>query len=314
MGPNEEVELRTPNAIAGVRGSEAIMAYADGRTEFTGVEGRFEVTNPQDPTRTRVTVGELERTFLVGANPPTLPEKLTIDQIRQAVRDVRVTRASHQQTRVASSTQNQMTTRASNDFNKVAPPDQSVQVPGRQAASPALTTAAQGAVAQTNLATTQAIASQSVVAPVTKLTPTSHDIGITLTMTGVSVALSTHLERETGTLNGTRTGFLPGSFAGDYTVTIDTTGFRTAGGGSESRTVTTNARITGFSGQSQTGRLDNAQWYEAGKFGAQTDGTIKVNPDGSSVYTITGGKVYNPNTGAQDGAFASGTVNMSTAK
>lgn len=161
MGPNEEVELRIPNAIAGVRGSEAIMAYADGRTEFTGVEGRFEVTNPQDPTRT---------------------------------------------------------------------------------------------------------------------------------------------------------GFLPGAITGDYNVTFNKQGFGVAQAGSDSFTISGTGRITGFSGQTQTGRLDNIQWLEAGKVSAQTDGTIKVNPDGSSAYTISGGKIFNTDSGKQEGIFVSGTVNMSKAR
>jgi hypothetical protein len=314
MGPNEEVELRTPNAVAGVRGSEAIMAYAEGRTEFIGVDGRFEVTNPQDPTRARVTVGELERTFLLGANPPTLPEKLTTDQIRQAVRDVRVTRASHQQTRVASSAQNQMTTRASNDFNKVAPPDQAVQVPGRQAASPTLTTATQAAVTQTNLATTQAIASQSVVAPVTKLTPANYDINLTIQTIGATYLLSTFVEQARGTLTGSRTGFMPGSITGDYSFTSNTQGFHPAEASStDTNTLKITGRITGFSGQATTGNL-SMNVYESGKLVGTTDGTLKVFPDGSSEYRTSSGKVYSFRTGAQDGVVTSGLVNMSKPK
>jgi hypothetical protein len=314
MGPNEEVELRTPNAVAAVRGSEAVMAFAEGRTEFIGVTGRFDVTNPQDPSRTRVSVGELERTLLVGANPPTLPERLTLDQIRQAVRDVRVTRASHQQTRVASSTQAQMTSRASNDFNKVAPPDQAVQLPGRQAAPPTVTTATQAVAAQTNLATTQAIASQSVVAPVTKLTPTSHDVNLTIQLNGATHVLSTYIEQSRGALTGSRTGFMPGSFTGDYSVTFDKQGFgHAAQASSDTTTLSITGRISGFNGQTKTGNLSLTA-HENGKFAGTSEGTLKVFSDGSSEYRMSSGKGYDTRTGAQDAVITSGVVNMSKPK
>jgi len=54
MRPGDEVEIRTPNAIAGVRGSDGIFEVSklpDGRpqTVITGVSGEFQITLPTTP-------------------------------------------------------------------------------------------------------------------------------------------------------------------------------------------------------------------------------------------------------------------------
>jgi hypothetical protein len=54
MKPGDEVEIRTPNAIAGVRGSDGIFEVSklpDGRpqTMITGVSGEFQITLPTTP-------------------------------------------------------------------------------------------------------------------------------------------------------------------------------------------------------------------------------------------------------------------------
>ena len=71
-------EIKTPNATAGVRGTEFTIAYSpdDDQTEVIGVSGHITVHSAVDPTGPGVLITANETTSIVKNRKPTAPRRL----------------------------------------------------------------------------------------------------------------------------------------------------------------------------------------------------------------------------------------------
>jgi hypothetical protein len=83
--PGNVYEIKTPNATAGVRGTEFTIAYnvGDQTTEVVGISGHVMVHSALDPTGKGVLVTANEATRVVKDQLPTTPERLEEGMFRQ---------------------------------------------------------------------------------------------------------------------------------------------------------------------------------------------------------------------------------------
>ena len=76
VGENK-FEVHTPNAVAGIRGSNMIVGFIRSMTSTIFVDGKGYQYNPGDPSKTQVNIVKGQISFVSGSAPPTPPRKAT---------------------------------------------------------------------------------------------------------------------------------------------------------------------------------------------------------------------------------------------
>ncbi len=85
-------EVHTPNAVAGVRGSNMVVSFIRSVTTTLFIDGKGYQYNPTDPGGTRVTIVKGEISFVAAPTaPPSPPRKATPSETNQIVKTVTVT-------------------------------------------------------------------------------------------------------------------------------------------------------------------------------------------------------------------------------
>ncbi len=77
---NQHFSVKTPGAVAGIRGTELVFSVSDGATEIVGMSGITEVYNPLFPEN-KVLLGFQSKTEVSKDAPPADPEKLTPEEV-----------------------------------------------------------------------------------------------------------------------------------------------------------------------------------------------------------------------------------------
>ncbi len=72
FGGGDRFEVRTPTAVAGVKGTDFFVSYSMGVTSITVKDGKVDAFNPAVPGQV-VTVSAGNATFIAGDNPPSPP-------------------------------------------------------------------------------------------------------------------------------------------------------------------------------------------------------------------------------------------------
>jgi len=83
-------EIKSRNAVAGVRGTEFSMSYDPQRdvTDVVGINGVVSVHSAVDPSAPGILVTASETTSVVAAEPPSLPRRLDDSLIQQEQRQI----------------------------------------------------------------------------------------------------------------------------------------------------------------------------------------------------------------------------------
>jgi len=88
--PGTSYEIKTPNAVAGVRGTEFAVSYDGQRdvTEVIGISGFVSVHSAVDPSGPGMLVTASEATTVVATEPPSPPRRIDESLIRQEQRQI----------------------------------------------------------------------------------------------------------------------------------------------------------------------------------------------------------------------------------
>ncbi len=77
-------EVRTPTAVAGVRGTEFVQEInADGSSTITVLEGKVEVYNPKDSKKRAVVLTQGQRTSVKEGKTPAAPQSVPTSELEQ---------------------------------------------------------------------------------------------------------------------------------------------------------------------------------------------------------------------------------------
>lgn len=83
FGGRQRFEVRTPTAVAGVRGTEFIVRLSEsGQTEVAVIEGSVDVYNARDPQRRSVAVGRGMASVVAANRLPSRPAAIALDRLR----------------------------------------------------------------------------------------------------------------------------------------------------------------------------------------------------------------------------------------